>query len=214
MTNRLALVAAALMGVHASPALAQDAIRILPPPPPPPVAPMDAAAEAEPVEQLVHVRLSTEMGDIVLALDEGRAPITVANFLAYLDKGWLDGQPFYRAMPFGEGGLIQGGVRDGSKLLPPIAHEASADTGLKHERGAISMANAGPGTAQNDFFIMLSPVESFDASFAPFGHVVEGMEVVEAIFKAPVDPEAGEGAMKGQMIAKPVAIVSAVRIED
>lgn len=212
MTNRLAIALAALSGLSASPALAQEAVPMAPPPSSEFME--EAAPEAAPVEQLVHVRLSTEKGDIVLALDEGRAPITVANFLAYLDKGWLDGQPFYRAMPFGDGGLIQGGVRDGSKLLPPIAHEASAETGLKHVRGAISMANAGPGTARNDFFIMLSPVESFDASFAPFGHVVEGMDVVEAIFKAPVDPDKGEGAMKGQMIADPIEIVSATRVED
>ncbi|MBW0143771.1 peptidylprolyl isomerase [Sphingomicrobium clamense] len=212
MTNRLALAAIAAASLFAAPASAQEA---RPAGSPPPSAFMEEAApEAASVEQLVRVRLSTEKGDIVLALDEGRAPITVANFLAYLDKGWLDGQPFYRAMPFGEGGLIQGGVRDGSKLLPPIEHEASADTGLKHERGTISMANAGPGTARNDFFIMLSPVESFDASFAPFGQVIEGMDVVEAIFNAPVDPEAGEGAMKGQMIADPIEIVSATRIEE
>lgn len=192
--------------------LAQDAI---PSAPAPAGLMQEAAPEAvDVVEDIVTVKLATEKGDIVLALDRGRAPITVANFLAYLDKGWLDGQPFYRAMPFGEGGLIQGGVRDGSKLLPPIDHEASADTGLKHERGTISMANAGPGTARNDFFIMLSPVESFDASFAPFGEVVEGMDVVEAIFAAPVDPDKGEGAMKGQMIADPVEIVSASRVGD
>ena len=209
MTNRIACAAIALSGLLPMSAYAQDAVPMAPPP-----IVTEPNAEQAPVEQLVQVRLTTEKGDIVLALDEGRAPITVANFLAYLDKGWLDGQPFYRAMPFGEGGLIQGGVRDGSKLLPPIEHEASADTGLKHERGAISMANAGPGTAQNDFFIMLSPVESFDASFAPFGRVIEGMEVVEAIFNAPVDPDAGEGAMKGQMIADPVEIVSASRVDD
>lgn len=208
MTNRLALVAALLAGLTATPALAQDAVRVMPPPVAAPQAPV------VPVDQLVRVRLTTQLGDIVLALDEGRAPVTAANFLAYVDKGWLDGQPFYRAMPFGDGGLIQGGVRDGSKLLPPIAHEASAETGLSHVRGAISMANAGPGTAQNDFFILLADAQSFDASFAPFGHVVEGMDVVEAIFRAPVDPDAGEGAMKGQMIADPVEIVSAIRIDD
>ena len=209
MTHRLLFALAVLPVVLAAPALAQDAIPMVPPPA---AAPEEAPA---PAEQLVTVRLETEKGDLVLALDEARAPITVANFLAYLDKGWLDGQPFYRAMPFGEsGGLIQGGVRDGAKLLPPIAHESSAQTGLKHVRGAISMANAGPGTARNDFFIMLSDVESFDASFAPFGHVVEGMDVVEAIFKAPVDPEAGAGAMKGQMIAEPIKILSASRVED
>lgn len=171
------------------------------------------------VEDLVHVTLETEKGPILLALDRARAPVTVANFLAYLDKGWLDGQPFYRAMPYGDAGLIQGGVRDGAKLLDPIEHEATSETGLSHVAGAISMANAGPGTARNDFFILLGDIPGFDAKdgspgFAVFGKVVEGMETVRAIFESPVDPDKGEGAMKGQMIAQPVKILSAKRKSD
>ena len=170
-------------------------------------------------EDLVPVRLTTEMGDIVIHLDRLRAPVTTNNFLAYLDKGWWDGQPFYRAMPWGDGGLIQGGVRDGNKLLPPIAHEPTAETGLSNKRGAIVMANGGPGTARNDFFILTVDIEAFDSKegqpgFAPFGMVVEGMDVVEAILAAPVDPNKGAGPMKGQMIAKPVKILDAVRITD
>ncbi|MBB3764979.1 peptidylprolyl isomerase [Sphingomicrobium lutaoense] len=187
--------------------------------------PLPPAAGEEPVpemiveEDLVHVTLETEMGPILLALDRGRAPVTVANFLAYVDRGWLDGQPFYRAMPWGDGGLIQGGVRDGAKLLDPIEHEPTSRTGLSNVRGAIGMANAGPGTARNDFFILTTDIAAFDAKenspgFAPFGMVVEGMDVVEAILAAPVDPDKGEGAMKGQMLAKPVRILEAERSED
>ena len=103
----------AVLAAAASPAFAQSV-----PPAPPAVAPA-------PVEDLVRVALDTSAGRIVLALDRGRAPITTANFLAYVDKQWLDGQPFYRAMPYGDGGLIQGGVRDGAKQLPPIAIETT-----------------------------------------------------------------------------------------
>lgn len=170
-------------------------------------------------EDIMPVRLKTEMGDIVIHLDRLRAPVSTNNFLAYLDKGWLDNQPFYRAMPWGDGGLIQGGVRDGAKLFPPIAHEPTSETGLKNVRGAIVMANAGPGTARNDFFILTVDIEAFDAKegqpgFAPFGMVVEGMDVVEAILNAPVDPNKGEGAMKGQLLADPVKILDAVRVDD
>ena len=77
-----------------------------------------------PKEALVKVALDTDKGRIVLALDKGRAPITTANFLAYVDKHWFDGQSFYRAFQYGTGGIIQGGVRDGAKQFPPIAHEA------------------------------------------------------------------------------------------
>ena len=149
----------------------------------------------------------------MLALDRGRAPITVANFLAYVDKKGLDGEVFYRAMPYGAGGLIQGGIRsDGRKLRPAIAHEPVATTGIKHVAGTISMANAGPGTAQSDFFIMTTDVPAFDDSFAAFGRVVEGMEVVKAILAAPVSPTKGEGAMKGQMLEPGVKILKAARV--
>jgi peptidyl-prolyl cis-trans isomerase A (cyclophilin A) len=57
------------------------------------------------------------MGRIVIALDRARAPLTTANFLAYVDSGKLDGETFYRAMPYGEGGLIQGGITSDARKL-------------------------------------------------------------------------------------------------
>ncbi|HVH49574.1 MAG TPA: peptidylprolyl isomerase [Sphingomicrobium sp.] len=169
-------------------------------------------------EDLVKVALETEKGLIVLALDKGRAPITTANFLAYVDKGWLNGQPFYRALKYGEGGIVQGGVRDGAKQLPPIKHESTATTGLKNVGGTIAMANAGAGTTRSDFFIMTHDVPAFDAKgpdigFAAFGRVVEGMEVVQAILASPTSPTKGEGVMRGQMLEPVVKIVRASRVK-
>uniref|UniRef100_UPI00286DCE29 peptidylprolyl isomerase n=1 Tax=Sphingomonas sp. TaxID=28214 RepID=UPI00286DCE29 len=144
--------------------------------------------------------------------------VTTANFLAYVDKGWLTGQPFYRAMPYGDGGLIQGGVRDGAKQLPPIAIETTTTSGLSNKAGAIVMANGGPGTTRSDFFILTTDVPAFDATatepgFAPFGHVVEGMEVVKAILAAPRSPTKGDGVMKGQMLEPEVTIRKAARVK-
>jgi peptidyl-prolyl cis-trans isomerase A (cyclophilin A) len=200
-------LAAALLAALASPALAQ-----IP-------APVSAPAAQE---DLVPVAIDTSLGRIVVAVDRGHAPVTTANFLRYVDAHRLDGQNFYRAMHVGDGGLIQGGVTtDARKLFPPIAHEPTSQTGLKNVAGAISMANAGPGTARGDFFILLSDMPGLDANgpggdangFAPFGHVTEGMDVVKKIFESPLSPTKGGGAMKGQMLEPQIKIVKAVRLK-
>lgn len=201
MTNRIIL--AALIAAIAAPGLAQ------------PVAPGPAAV---PKSDLVRIAIETEKGRIVVALDRGHAPLTTANFLAYIDKHLLDGQPFYRAMPLQIGGLIQGGSRDGAKQLPPIAVETTTVTGLKNKAGAIVMANAGGLTTRSDFFILTADVPYFDASatsagFAPFGQVIEGMDVVQAIFAAPRSPTKGEGVMKGQMLDPVVKMVRVARVK-
>ena len=185
--------------------------------------PAPAAQQAQaPKEDLVPVAIDTSMGRIVIALDRAHAPITTANFLHYVDTHRLDGETFYRAMHAEGSNLIQGGVRsDARKLFPPIAHEPTTQTGLHNVAGAISMANAGPGTTRADFFILLSNVPGFDAGdpqgdatgFAPFGHVIEGMDVVKKIFDAPTSPTKGEGAMKGQMLDPPVKIIKAERVK-
>lgn len=174
-----------------------------------------AAPTAVPVApDLVRVALDTEAGRIVLALDRGRAPLTTANFLAYIDSGKFNGETFYRAMPLTNGGLIQGGITsDARKLGPPVAHEPPSTTGLRHVAGAVSMASAAPGEARSDFFILTSEVPSFDEFFAPFGTVVEGMDVVKAILAAPVSPTKGAGAMKGQMLDPAIKIRKAARVE-
>ncbi|MEO7814483.1 MAG: peptidylprolyl isomerase [Sphingomicrobium sp.] len=201
MTNRIIL--AAVIAAIAGPALAQSA------------APAPAAAAKA---DLVRVAIETEKGRIVVALDRAHAPLTTANFLAYVDKGYLNGQPFYRSMPLQTGGLIQGGSRDGAKQLPPIGIETTMITGLKNKAGAIVMANAGGKTTRSDFFILTADVPYFDATatttgFAPFGQVVEGMDVVQAIFASPRSPTKGDGAMKGQMLDPVVKMVKVTRVK-
>jgi peptidyl-prolyl cis-trans isomerase A (cyclophilin A) len=174
-----------------------------------------------PAKGLVPVAIDTSLGCIVIALDPVHAPITAGNFLHYVDTHRFDGETFYRAMHMGDGGLIQGGVRsDARKLYPPIAHEPSSTTGLKNVAGAVSMARLAPGSAQADFFILLSDTPGFDAGarggdpdgFAVFGHVVEGMDVVKKIFASPVSDTKGEGVMKGQILEPPVQIIKAERL--
>jgi peptidyl-prolyl cis-trans isomerase A (cyclophilin A) len=182
-----------------------------------------AARAAATVAEIVRVRLETEAGEIVVELDGKRAPLTTANFLAYVDQGRLDGTSFYRASRTkgaGEGrGFIQGGIHRNYRLmLPPVAHEPTSATGLKHEAGTISMARGEPGSATGEFFITASATPAMDAhgsepGYAAFGRAVEGMEVVKRILAAPTAKDAGRGAMRGQMIEKPVRIVSARRIE-
>jgi peptidyl-prolyl cis-trans isomerase A (cyclophilin A) len=197
---------------------------------PPPVAAQEAASDptavpaAAPAHALVHVRIETGDGPIVLALEKDRAPVTTANFLRYVDEKRLDGAAFYRAVNVAEGyGIIQGGVRNAAdKVLPPIRHEPTSETGLSHIDGAISMARDAPGTASGDFFITIGALTSMDADpkqpgdnlgFAVFGRVVEGMDVVHRILGEPVSATEGEGEMRGQMLAEPVRIISARRTD-
>jgi len=206
----LARIALLLSAFAAAPLLAQPA--------------PEAAQQTTPAPQaeLVPVAIETSAGRIVVALDKTHAPITTANFLHYVDTHRFDGESFYRAMHVGDGGLIQGGVRsDSRKLYPPIKHEPTSETGLHNVAGAIAMANAGPGTARADFFILLSDMPGLDAGgpggdangFAAFGHVIEGMDVVKNIWASPVSETKGEGPMKGQMLEPTIKIVKAERVK-
>ncbi len=183
----------------------------------------DVPRAAAPVPDTARVRLETRAGAIVIELDGRRAPITTANFLRYVDENRLDGTTFYRAAPTPgarERGFIQGGIRRSyRRMLPPIAHEPTSETGLRHEAGAISMARSAPGMAMGEFFITTARMESMDArgdepGYAAFGRVVDGMDVVRAILAMPADPDAGSGAMRGQMLIEPVSIVTARRVAD
>lgn len=175
------------------------------------------------------VLIETTMGDITVSIETERAPVTVANFLRYVDEDRFDGTHFYRAMHLDWGeppnGLLQGGTQmDPDRVLDPIAHEPTSQTGLSHTNGALSMARYDPGTATGDFSIMIKDQTGLDADptssdpnlqlgFAVFGYVVDGMDVVQAIHALPPDPEKGEGWMKGQLLAEPVEIVDMRRVE-
>lgn len=180
-----------------------------------------------PLADTVRVALTTEKGVITVDVDAKHAPITAANFLRYVDQRRFDGIPFYRSMHLAWGtqpnGLIQAGVRDPRRLLPPIAHEPTSQTGLTHKAGAISMARGAPGTARADFTIMVGDIAGLDADpkastpdaqqgYAVFGQVVAGMDVVRVIFDSPRSATLGEGVMKGQMLAPEIKILTARRV--
>ena len=182
-----------------------------------------APATSEPLPDIVRIRLDTEAGPILLALDHRSAPVTTANFVRYVDQRRFDGTFFYRAARTKgarERGFVQGGIRHSArKAFPPIAHEPTTRTGLRHADGIVSMARAAPVGAMGDFFIIVGgAMPAMDSKgdapgFAAFGRVEAGMDVVRTILAAPTVANAGRGPMRGQMIEKPVRIVSARRAE-
>lgn len=208
MLTRLALAAALLAVLPA--ALAAQA----------PTGPAD-----QPAPRTVPVALTTSAGTITLALEVERAPLTAANFLRYVDQKRLDGTTFYRAFTYASDpktGLIQGGTKgDPKRILKPVAHEPTSQTGLTHDDGAISMARGAPGSANGDFFVILGGMQGLDAhpaapgdnqGYAVFGHVTGGMDIVRNIAAMERSPTLGEGAMKGQMLGAPVRILTARRV--
>ena len=195
----------------------------------PPAPQVTDAPEPDPQYETLDVVLETTMGDITITLEVERAPITAANFLRYVDEGRFDGTVFYRAMSLDRepkpNGLLQGGTQfDPERILPGIAHEPTTQTGLSHTNGALSMAMGEPGSANGDFSIMLQDQIGLDArpdakedvwrnGYAVFGYVTSGMDVVAAIHQSGIDPNKGEGMMRGQMLAEPVTIEKARRAE-
>jgi peptidyl-prolyl cis-trans isomerase A (cyclophilin A) len=188
--------------------------------------PADAAAAAQVptvgAPAVTMVILQTELGDIHVALEKDRAPITAANFLRYVDLKRFDGISFYRAVKIGDEGkygMVQGGLRnDPRRVFKPIAHEFPAVTGLSHLDGAISMAHTGPGTAVADFFFVIGDLPDLDGKgtadqpgYPVFGRVTQGMDVLRATMLLPRSEEVGDGSMKGQMLASPVKIISVRR---
>lgn len=176
--------------------------------------------------RVVAVRLVTGLGAIVLELRGDRAPITVGNFLSYVDQQRFDGATFYRAAHYAGqpgDGLDQGGLSGShpERVLPPIAHESTTQTGLRHTDGVISMARYAPGSATSEFFICVGANPQLDANpaapgdnlgFAAFGRVAQGMDVVGRIWTAPTSPTEGEGVFRGQMLDPPIPILGAARV--
>lgn len=169
----------------------------------------------------VRVRMVTDLGPIVIELYPDKAPISVANFLAYADQRLLDGGAFYRTVsPKNDNNpatisVIQGGLNRDDSPLPAIAHETTKVTGILHTDGVISMARGAPGTAGSEFFICLGDNPALDfggarnkdgQGFAAFGKVVEGMDVVRKIHDEPTVTKADDPYLKGQILEKPVKI--------
>jgi peptidyl-prolyl cis-trans isomerase A (cyclophilin A) len=161
-----------------------------------------------------QVLMKTSQGDITLMLDADKAPLTVANFLAYVDAGFYDGTIFHRVIP---GFMIQGGglTPDMEKkdTREPIQNEAK--NGLKNLRGSIAMARTGaPHSATAQFFINHSDnanldYPSFDGwGYAVFGSVTDGLEVVDAIAAV----ETGTRASRSDVPRETVTIESVRRL--
>lgn len=171
---------------------------------------------------LVRVTMTTAEGVLTLELAADKAPLTVANFLRYVDAGRYNGGEIYRGMAVATNplmGLVQGGAKPG-KAIPPVAHEPTTQTGLKHVDGTVSLARYAPGTGTSDFFICVGDAPYLDANpaatgdnvgFAAFGQVVEGMDIVKRILVMPKSQKADNPAMIGQMLATYIPIQSVKR---
>ncbi|CAD6873568.1 peptidylprolyl isomerase [Methylomonas fluvii] len=137
------------------------------------------------------VKLTTSLGDVVIQLEDEKAPVSAANFLAYVKQGFYSGTIFHRVIP---GFMAQGGGFDTSfkqkETNAPIKNEA--DNGLKNKRGTLAMARTNdPHSATAQFFINYKDNSFLDHTspspsgwgYAVFGEVVEGMDVVDAMAK-------------------------------
>ena len=173
----------------------------------------------------VRVTLKTALGIIVVAVDPVRAPITAGDFLAYVDRGLFDNTAFYRSVRLNNDHnpvkieVLQGGLIDNTKMLPPIAHEPTSLTGLRHGNGTLSAGRREPGTGSaGAFFICIGDQPELDygghrnpdgQGFAAFGHVISGMDVVRQIWSSKTGP--ADRGMDAQKLTPPVPILAASR---
>lgn len=166
------------------------------------------AQAADPV-----VILKTSMGEIDIQLDPKDAPISTANFLAYVDAKFYDGTIFHRIIP---GFVVQGGgfTSDMTEkpTQPPIKNEAA--NGVHNLRGTISMARTNdPDTATSQFFLNLVDNSSLDPGgvspdgYAVFGKITKGLDVIDQMAKV----ETATVGMNENVPVKPVILISARR---
>lgn len=161
------------------------------------------------------VVFETSLGEFILEFFPEEAPISVENFLGYVDEGFFDGTVFHRVIP---GFMIQGGGFD-EEMNQKSTHDQiknEADNGLKNERGSLSMARtAEVDSATSQFFINLKDNEFLDHGSRDFGYAVfakisEGMEVVDEIAKVPT----GNHGMHQDVPVEAVVVKLARRVEE
>jgi peptidyl-prolyl cis-trans isomerase A (cyclophilin A) len=168
----------------------------------------------------IPILIATQLGDIEAELDSARAPITVTNFLRYVDAHLFDGGTFFRTVRMDNQPadsvkieVIQGGgARERrAEAFPAIPLERTPETGLRHLDGALSMARGGPNSATDSFFITIGDQPELDfggkrnkdgQGFAAFGRVTKGLDVVRRIQSQPAH---------GQSLSTPVTILRIVR---
>lgn len=170
-------------------------------------------------QHTVHCVIKTGLGNIYVELYPGKAPVTVANFLQYVNNKLYDSSSFFRVCtPANEAGrkvkiqVIQGGNVPEAKTLDSIKMESTHKTGLQHKNGTLSMARSGPNSATSEFFICIGDQPALDyggdrnpdgQGFAAFGKVTAGMDVVKNI-QSQKDTS--------QYLIKPVVIYSIRRL--
>jgi peptidyl-prolyl cis-trans isomerase A (cyclophilin A) len=178
----------------------------------------------------VRVRVQTELGDIVVEVDQAKAPNTAANFLKYVDAGHYNGGMWHRTVKMDNQPestvkieVIQAGVNPemAKSGFPPIALERTSVTGLLHKDGAISMARGAPDSATSGWFICINDQPSLDfggarnpdgQGFAAFGRVVSGMDVVRKIQQAPSSADRKTNT-EAQRLTPPIKIVKVARLQ-
>ncbi len=179
------------------------------------------AAPASAQQGVVRVEIVTSLGTMTAELDSARAPVTVSNFLRFVDAKRYDGGRFHRTVtPANQPDspvkieVIQGGVKPDSTAprSTPIPLERTSVTGLRHLDGTLSMARGGPDTATSDFFVCIGAQPELDfggkrntdgQGFAAFGRVTTGFDVVRRIQQSPATKQA---------LTPPVQIVRITRI--
>jgi cyclophilin family peptidyl-prolyl cis-trans isomerase len=161
------------------------------------------------------IRFETSHGDFTVELYEEDAPQTVANFLRYVDDGFFDGTIFHRIVP---GFVIQGGGLTSDlaqkKTHPPVRNEAG--NGVRNQRGTLSMARTDEiHSATSQFFVNLADNDFLDQrpgqyGYAVFGHVSEGMDVIDEIAKVSTGKRKGHSDVP----TEDVLIKSARRLDS
>ena len=127
----------------------------------------------------------TARGPVRIELAPDKAPLTVANFVNLAQRGFYDGLGFHRVI---DDFMVQGGCPEGSgRGGPGYRFEDETSNGLRHDRGVLSMANAGPNTNGSQFFITLGPTPHLDRKHTVFGVVTEGLDVVKIIGRSKTD---------------------------
>jgi len=168
----------------------------------------------------VYVLFQTTQGEIAVELDGQRAPVSVANFLGYADRGDYSNTIFHRVIP---GFVVQGGGYSidfiEHKGQAPIVNEWT--NGLKNTRGTIGMArDSAPDTATREFYFNCADNARLDtarektgnAGYAVFGHIVRGMNVLDAIRTAPTSPRPDTDML--DVPVEPVIVISVTRVSS
>jgi peptidyl-prolyl cis-trans isomerase A (cyclophilin A) len=186
---------------------------------------MYGGAQEEETAREIHVVLETTLGEIEIAVDARRAPISAQNFLRYVDGGFYDGGQFHRTVTLDPDNqpdnkikieVIQASMNAEREKdeFPPIPLERTNQTGILHKDGVVSMARLGPDTATHHIFICVGDQPSLDfggkrnpdeQGFAAFGKVIRGMDVVKKIQASPAE---------GQTLAPPIKILRARRVTN